>query len=305
MENIIMTAPLIDLKKSYQWYHLVRDAKETAPQMKDLKVPDLAVKGLMADETRPRISSFDGGYLIILRGVNMHPEANPEDMISIRLWVTDNLVVSVYRRQLLAVEEMKAEIANKDIPKDPGAFLARLASKLLIRIQSVVSAEDELLDEVEESLIQENDLMALRHQLTRLRTEAITLRRYITPQREVMNALINIDRKWMNTEDQTSLRESLDNITRLVENLDLIRERAGILQDEIGNRYNDKINKNMYVLSLVATIFLPLGFLTGLLGINVGGIPGAENPLAFYIFCAILIIITGGAITFFRIKKWV
>jgi zinc transporter len=70
------------------------------------------------------------------------------------------------------------------------------------------------------------------------------------------------------------------------------------------SRMSDALNKRMYVLSLIAAIFLPLGFLTGLLGINVGGIPGADNPMAFTIFVVFLIIIVLFQIVLFRWRKW-
>jgi len=64
------------------------------------------------------------------------------------------------------------------------------------------------------------------------------------------------------------------------------------------------LNKNMYVLSVVAAIFLPLGFLTGLLGINVGGMPGADNTDAFWIFCGLLVIVVGLQVLLFKKMKW-
>ncbi|HEY5718587.1 MAG TPA: CorA family divalent cation transporter, partial [Motiliproteus sp.] len=74
--------------------------------------------------------------------------------------------------------------------------------------------------------------------------------------------------------------------------------------EETINRASDLMNQRMYVLSLVAAVFLPLGFLTGLLGINVGGIPGVENPNAFYIFIVILGLTTGGMMWYFKHKRW-
>lgn len=92
---------------------------------------------------------------------------------------------------------------------------------------------------------------------------------------------------------------------RYIEDLDSSRERASVAQEELMSRLSENMEKRMYVLSIVSTVFLPLSFLTGLLGINVGGIPGAENKSAFLIFCLILSGI--GAIQFwiFKIKKWV
>jgi zinc transporter len=64
------------------------------------------------------------------------------------------------------------------------------------------------------------------------------------------------------------------------------------------------MNNKMYLLSVVAAIFLPLSFLTGLLGINVGGIPGAESKLGFIVFIILLVIIVAIQIWYFKKKKW-
>ena len=84
----------------------------------------------------------------------------------------------------------------------------------------------------------------------------------------------------------------------------MIRERAQVVKDELQNMLADRLNKNMYVLSVIAAIFLPLGFLTGLLGINVGGIPGADNSMSFLIFCGILTAIVVFQIWLFKKMKW-
>ena len=65
-----------------------------------------------------------------------------------------------------------------------------------------------------------------------------------------------------------------------------------------------RLNKNMYILSVISAIFLPLGFLTGLLGINVGGIPGAENVDAFWIFSGGLVTLVIGLLSLFKVLKW-
>ena len=75
-------------------------------------------------------------------------------------------------------------------------------------------------------------------------------------------------------------------------------------QEELNNRLAEHMNKTMYVLSIVAGIFLPLGLLTGLLGINIGGIPGTESPWAFTVFCILLAGIAGGLVWLFKRMKW-
>lgn len=86
---------------------------------------------------------------------------------------------------------------------------------------------------------------------------------------------------WLTDLARARLREAADRITRYIEALDSARERVAVTSEELSNRLAEQMNANMYLLSVVAAIFLPLGLLTGLLGINVGGIPGVDSPWAF------------------------
>ena len=70
------------------------------------------------------------------------------------------------------------------------------------------------------------------------------------------------------------------------------------------SRLSERINQRMYVLSIVAAIFLPLGFFTGLMGINVGGMPGVERDMAFWMVVAMCVGLTVVLGILFRWKKW-
>ena len=91
---------------------------------------------------------------------------------------------------------------------------------------------------------------------------------------------------------------------RFVEDIDSARDRASITHEELNNKLSEQMNKAMYTLSIVAAIFLPLGLLTGLLGINVGGIPGTENMWAFPIVTVVLVALGIGLILWFKKIKW-
>jgi zinc transporter len=110
--------------------------------------------------------------------------------------------------------------------------------------------------------------------------------------------------EWLSDRERMRLREIADRTTRYVEDLDAIRDRAIVTQEELTNRLTEQMNKTMYILSIVAGIFLPLGLLTGLLGINLGGIPGADCPFAFTLFCVLLLAVASFQIWLFKRKKW-
>ena len=160
-------------------------------------------------------------------------------------------------------------------------------NEIASRMADPIAAVDEGMDELEDQVVAAESY-ELRTRLGNLRRQAIALRRYLAPQREVMGRLQSERRPWLDPREQLGLHEAGDRVTRYVEDLDAARERAAVAQEELTNRLAEKMNRTMYQLAIVATISLPLSLLTGLLGINVGGIPGAENTHAFVLVCVIL-----------------
>ncbi|GLQ05929.1 zinc transporter ZntB [Sneathiella chinensis] len=287
------------------WVHLDAGHPDTEDWM-NREIPFLdphIVAALVADETRPRMAEAGGGTLLFLRGVNLNENADPEDMVSIRLWVDGKRIISARRRRLKAVTDIDNSLKAGKGPKNTGDFICDLIYRLFERMQPFVTQLDDETDFVEERLLDGAD-PSLREAIVNVRMQAIRFRRYMAPQRDAIGQLRMSEPGWMTEKHLRHLTESHNHVTRYVEDLDAIRERSQIIKDEIANVLADRLNKNMYVLSVIAAIFLPLGFLTGLLGINVGGIPGAENQLSFWIFCAILIALVGLQVWLFRKLKW-
>jgi zinc transporter len=287
------------------WVHL--DARDPAArQWLEEEIPyldSIIVSALLADETRPRIAEYDEGALLILRGVNLNENAQPEDMVSIRLWIDAHRIISVQRRPLKAVKDIVSSFAHGKGPKNSGDFITMLAANLFERMEPVFLDLDEALDDIEEDVMEAPDAKE-RNSITSIRKQAIVFKRYITPQRDVIAHLRTSEQPWLEPFHKRRLQESYDRVIRYVEDLDTIRERAQIIKDELANALADKMNKNLYMLSVIAAIFLPLGFLTGLLGVNVSGIPGADSPYGFTIFNGFLFVVIVVQIWIFKKLKW-
>lgn len=258
---------------------------------------------LLSEMTRPRLAQIDDSALLNLRGINLNEDAEPEDMVSIRLWIGDKRIISVRLRRLKAVVDIEERLEKGTGPKNGGDLVAMLAGRLLDRMEPTFRELDEMVDDAEDEVVQSPDA-SLRERLVDMRRRAIMLRRYIAPQRDALGALRSSDFSWLDVSARRHLQDGYDRLSRFVEELDSVRERAQIIHDELKNTMADKLNRNMYVLSIVAAIFLPLGFLTGLFGINVGGIPGSEMPKAFIWFSVTLGVLVGIQVALFRWLKW-
>ena len=138
----------------------------------------------------------------------------------------------------------------------------------------------------------------------RLRRKTAHIRRYLSPQRDALDRLSRMQGDIFSPSDLTSLQEETNRLTLFVEELDLSRERAMVAQEEMLSSLAHEQNSKMYLLSIVAAVFLPLSFLTGVFGMNVAGLPGLENPASFWILAAAMLAIGAGILLLFRWKKW-
>ena len=292
--------------KKLAWVHL--DGNEPAArewlEREASYLDHIIIDALFAEETRPRILTFDEGVMMILRGVNLNANADPEDMVSIRIWADQSRIITVRYRPLKAIKDIQDRLVKGTGPKNTGEFITALTSRLFERMEPVFSGLDDRTDNLEETIIETPDI-AIRQDITNIRKQAIMFRRYIAPQKDVISHLRNADLDWLDQSHKRRLQENLDRLIRYIEDLDAIRERAQIVKDELANILADKMNKNMYVLSIVAGIFLPLGFFTGLLGINVGGMPGTDYDLAFWIVCGLCVLSAGLLLGLFKLFKWI
>lgn len=286
------------------WVHLDRTAEGVSDWLNSESGLDpLVADALLAADTRPRSANFDNGVLVNLRGVNLNPDATPEDMVSIRVWMEPERIVSSRRLKLLAIQDLRDALSQgKGFRSGPG-FLIRLAQRLTDRLQPLEDVIDETLDEFEDALVG-GDLDELGARLTPLRRQTIALRRHLAPQRDALTRLHADSGALFNDRQRMRLREVADRVYRVVEELDAMRERAAIIQDERRTDISENMNRAVYMLSIVATIMLPLTFVTGLLGMNVGGIPGEKIAWMFGAVAGGLALVGVSLVLFFRRIRW-
>ena len=266
-------------------------------------IDSIAIDALLTEETRPRTTILDDSLLIALRGVNLEPKSKPEDMISIRLFITPTLIISTRKRDLLTIKEIADNLKKGVGPKSSSEFLIELTYRIIERMEDIIDNIEDRADQLEENIINSSDLK-YRNEILAIRRESIVLRRYLFPQKEAMNKLYHDKITWINEYERIELREINDQLIRHIEELDTIKDKVTLIQEELSNMLSDQMNKKMYMLSIISAIFLPLTFLTGLLGINIDGIPGAKNENAFLIFCVMLIVVVSIQYVIFKKKKW-
>ena len=286
------------------WLHLCRNRPGVQEWLESaLEIPEPTAELLTSDETRPRAFREGNTLVATLRGINFNPGAEPEDMISMQVWSDGDRLITLRRHPLQTPREVLAQIDRGSGPPDAGATITLLAELLIGRMSQSIVDMNEVLDQLEETDPEEMAESMLK-QISMIRRNCLGLKRHMAPQHEALEQISRDAPRWFEDHDRREIAESIARLRRYLDDIDISKESAVVLQDEIRSRSAASSEHATYMLTIVAGIFLPLGFLTGLLGINVGGMPGMDDPRAFWVVVAGCVLLMVGLIAVFRRLRW-
>jgi zinc transporter len=269
------------------WLHFDRTGDRAERWMKtESGIDPAAAETLLTPAgNRPRVERYGDALLVLLRGVNLNPGNDPEDMVIVHIWIEASRIITLRRRKLRAGVRVKEALDNGEGPKGVSDFMPVLIDRLLEPMNGVLDDLDERVDDIGTRIFTD-DYASLRKQLLHLREFAIDLRRHLAPQRDAMRRLPSETVPWLTAEDRSYLREDAEAIARFVEDLDQARERATVFQDELASRIAERTNRTVYILTVLSALVLPAALLTGLFGINVAGMPWVKDDSGFWIVLA-------------------
>ena len=225
-------------------------------------------------------------------------------MVSVRIFADARRVISLRQRPLLATDALIADLLAGKGPKTSSELLLELASHLTSSVDDLIAELSEQLD-VEEDGLDGDERYSPDHGLVlQVRRRAASLHRFLAPQRDLYAQLVRNRQPWFVEDDGDYWNELNNRLTSYLEELELIRERVGLVLEAESRRLGERMNRIMYRFTVITGMFLPLTFLTGLLGINVGGIPGSESPIGFFIACGLMVLLSLGQLLLFRRWRW-
>ena len=286
------------------WLHLRRDFAGTRLWLEnELRMPEPTAELLTSDQTRPRAFREDDTLVATLRGINFNPGAEPEDMISMQLWSDGQRLITLRRAPMQTPREVMGMLDRGDGPLDAGATITLLAELLITRMSQSIVDMNQVLDDLEDE-DPEKDPEGMLKRISTIRRNCLSLKRHMAPQHEALEQISRDSPDWFEEEDRREIAESIARLRRYLDDIDISKESAVVLQDELRARSLASSEHATYMLTIVAGIFLPLSFLTGLLGINVGGMPGADNPEAFWVVVTACLAVFVTLIVVFRRLRW-
>ncbi|BDH45713.1 zinc transport protein ZntB [Salmonella enterica subsp. enterica serovar Choleraesuis] len=290
-------------KDNPAWLHLNYTHQGSADWIATTPLIPASVRDALAGEsTRPRVSRLGEGTLLTLRCINGNSEERPEQLVAMRIYMDERLIISTRQRPVLALDEVINELKEGTGPENCGAWLVDVCDELTDHSTEfieelhdrIIDLEDNLLDQQ----VPQRGIMAL------IRKQLIVMRRYMAPQRNLYARLASEKLTWMDDDQRRRMQDIADRLGRGLDEIDGCIARTGIMADEISQIMQESLSRRSYNMSLMAIVFLPSTFLTGLFGVNLGGIPGGGSHFGFSLFCVLLVLLIGGVTWWLHRSKW-
>jgi zinc transporter len=258
---------------------------------------------LLSDDSRPGAVVHEDRLILIMRGINANTDEEPEDLITLRLYLAPDQIISMRRRRVLTMQAIHQELVEGRGVRNASQFLIEVVSRIVERIGDHVETLEAEVSQLEQQLLND-ETEGLRAGLQEIQSDLIDLRRYLHPQRLMFGKLLDVELDWLDAGTYNRIRTQVEFHTRHVEDIDYCWQRTHVIKEDLNTRQSEQLNQKLYLLAVVSGVFLPLTLITGLLGVNLAGIPMADNPAAFTVVSAGMLGIAGIILVYFKRKRW-
>lgn len=201
-------------------------------------------------------------------------------------------------RERLKVEQSRIRTLGQDY------LLYALIDAIVDNYYLVIETLGNKVEDIENKLFKGDTDDEITLQIQELKREVLRVRRSVFPMREVINRLEKSEHSLISKSTNAYYRDVYEHIIQIIENIDINREMIWGLMDMHMTAISNKMNQVMKVLTIIATIFIPLTFIAGVYGMNFENMPELHYKNSYYILWVVMIVIFLGMIYFFKRKKW-
>ncbi|MFX1299616.1 MAG: magnesium/cobalt transporter CorA [Promethearchaeota archaeon] len=272
---------------------------------KEFKIHPLVVEDILNTTHRPKIEDYNDYLFMVVKNVDFSTDEMDSNQISIILG--PSFVISVQERQEAILQPIMDRIRNNRglIRRMKNDFLAyAILDAVLDNYFTVIEKLSDKIEVVEDELIS-NPVQDTLHEIYRLKQELIVLRKSIWPFREVISRMERgryalIDEKLL-----IYIRDIYDHSIQVMETVETYRDMLSGMLDIYLSSVSNRMNEVMKVLTIIATIFIPLTLIAGIYGMNFRFMPELEIPIAYPLVWLSMIIVSLVLVVFFKRKRWI
>jgi zinc transporter len=253
--------------------------------------------------TTNRRETLEDGLFVSLYGINPDESTDRHEFVSLRLLLQAQRIVTAHTDQIQGIQGVQQEIEAENGPQDSAGFLAMVAIQVAERMEKIITEISGQTDELEDRIL-EDEFDPPLEEMNALRRRVFRVRRHLAHLKNLLDFIVSDSSIRTDPAGNDALRDASSRVARYLESIEDTRQRTQLIFDQVQTQLSETMSRATFNLTIIATVFLPLSFLTGLLGVNVAGIPEEHNPWGFWIICLILSAVAILSVVFLRWKRW-
>jgi magnesium transporter len=290
---------------SFFWIDVDQPVDEDFTILRDVfKFHPLAVEDAEDFDQRAKVDEYDDFVFLVVYG------ANPDDdrLVEVHCFYSEKFLVTVHRDDAPAFTDVRRRYVKRAKPvDDPGRLLYEIIGALVDSFFPILADFDDRIDELEnQTFLNANDEQL--QEIFRMKRLLVGMRKAVTPQRDMFATLASgvAQLPGMSTDDERYFRDIYDHLIRISDLIDTYRDLLTSSMDVYLSTVSNRLNAVMKQLTVMATVFLPLTFVTGFFGQNFSWMVGhIGGPWAFFgLGIGMEILTVAGLYTLFKKRGW-
>ncbi len=265
----------------------------------------LAVEDCREEGAKPKMEDYGHFFFFAFRGINYYSGSHALDTLGIKIFFTRKILITVHHKNSKTIEEVLHSVnANPQIMVTTEKLLFKIMDILTDNIMPVINHINERLDTLQHHIFKKFSPSILEETFE-LKKWVLRLKRFLYPQQQIITKLIQIDHSLFSGNLTYQLRDILDHTQEVLDHLAIYEELFPDAMNSYLSQVTNRMNEVMKTMSIIATLMLPLSFVTGIFGMNFHNMPLINEGLGgFWKIVSVMVIIFLGMVVFFRKKDW-
>lgn len=275
-------------RPEFIWLHFSLSNVNSEKWLKEhLLLPEQFFETLHEGTGSTRIEQADDCLIAVINDVIYDFSYEASQIATLCMCVHRNYVISARLHSLRSVDRLRVSVRAGETFVSPVSLLSHLLRDQAEVLQQIAQNAVMRVDHIEDTLLAGRK-DAKRSTLSALRRVFVRMCRLLAPEPGALFRLLNRPPAWFDEEDAQEFRAATEEFSAVLNDIAALQERTKLLQEEIAAHTTEQTNRSIFLLTMVTVFALPINIVAGLLGMNVGGIPLAEDPRGFWIIVAIV-----------------
>ena len=291
----------------YVWVDLQCPTEEEARILNEpFAFHELAIEDALKEIQTPKVESYGDHLYLILHGIDFTAAQHCFATHEVDIFLGEQFLVTVHDDFSRSLAHLREVCPRNDfvLAEGPAALLHRIVDSMVDNYRPEVEKLETRLDELEDAVFNKPNADDIR-EILGLKRDVSSLRRVVTPQRDVVGRLARREFTQISEALAYRFRDVHDHLVRLSDEAMFFQDRITSILDAHLSAVSNQLNSVMKVLTIIATVFMPLTFITGLYGMNVD-LPhfGMGGTTMFWVLMAVMLASVAAMLTYFRRSGW-